>query len=128
MIKNILLFFSIFSFSFSAININSTTLYKDSKELGEFYSCTFESEAEKDKKILREKKYLMEKDEFQYFFAKNNKNGIAYKANYNTPFGYVVSFKAFCDNNYISINGDYNNFNELLALFLKETKNLGYEF
>ncbi|MGL5710272.1 MAG: hypothetical protein ACRCW9_05450 [Cetobacterium sp.] len=126
--KKILFFLIISTISFSATNINSETLFNGDLEVGELYSCSFETENERNQKISREKKYMMEKDDFKYYFDKNQKDGIAYIASYNTPFGYTISFKAFCGNEYISINGGYEKFDELLALFLEKTKNLGYDF
>lgn len=128
--KIILMFILICSFSFAMKDIESETLYNGDSDIviGELYTGTFNSENEKDTKLKREQKYLMEKDEFQYFNDKNGKNGIAFKASYKTPEDYTISFKGFCGDKYISVYGNYIYFDQLLEIFLKHTTQAGYEF
>ena len=108
--------------------IKSESIKVDDKTIGEIYIAKFESEKEKEIKLIREKEYMMSKDEFQYFFDKEGKGGVAYKANYMTPSGYTISFKAFCGNIYISVYGDYTHFDELLKIFLDTTDSYKYDF
>lgn len=105
--------------------VESEPVFKNEKEIGEVYIAKFENNKEKEMKINREKKYMMSKDDFKYFL---DKDGIMYMAAYDTPFGYTASFKAFCGDKYISVNGDYNNFDELKEYFLSQTKECGYNF
>lgn len=128
--KKLLLCLMLFlsSLCFGIEVIKSETLVIDEKEIGEIYVAKFDTQEEKENKLLREKKYMMEKDEFDYFFDRENKGGVAYKAAYSTPFGYTISFKAFCGDIYISVYGGYMNFDELLNIFLETTDAYKYDF
>lgn len=119
------LFIVVSSMSFAISEITSESIEENGKNIGDVYIAKFDSTKEKDTKILREKKYMMSKDDFKVF---TDKDGIMYMASYDTPFGYTVSFKAFCGNKYISVNGSYANFDELKEYFLNQTKKYGYEF
>lgn len=126
--KLILLGLLSFSLVANAITeLESPDVKKDGKVIGESYIAKFDSEAEKTRKIKREKEYLMSKDEFQYFLDQEN-DGVAYMASYSTPDGYTISFKGFCKDKYISVYGDYNHFEELRDYFLEKTKEAGCNF
>lgn len=122
----VLLFsFLIFSFSFSITVIESPDVYKGDKKIGESYIAKFDNDKEKQQKILREKKYMMSKDEFKFFL---DKDGVAYMASYSTPIEYTISFKAFCGDKYISVYGNYSYYDDLLKYFLEKAKSYGYNF
>lgn len=121
----LLLSLLIFSFSFSITVIESPSVYKNDKVIGESYIAKFDNEQEKRQKILREKEYMMSKDEFKFFL---DKDGVAYMASYSTPIEYTISFKAFCGDKYISVYGNYRYFDDLLKYFLEKTKSYGYNF
>lgn len=105
--------------------IESPPIMKDGKQIGESYIAQFDSEAEKDRKILREKEYMMSKDEFKFFL---DKDGVAYMASYHTPQEYTISFKGFCGDKYVSVYGNYLYFDDLLKYFIEKTKSYGYNF
>lgn len=57
----------IFNLSFSITVIESPSVYKNDKVIGESYIAKFDNEQEKRQKILSEKEYMMSKDEFKFF-------------------------------------------------------------
>lgn len=119
---------SLSSISFSITPIESPDIIVNEKSIGESYIAKFDSANEKQMKMTREKKYLQSKEEFKVFTDKGKKGGVMYMASYSTPVGYLISFKGFCGDKYISVNGDYNNFDELLQYFLQKTDEAGYNF
>lgn len=125
--KIIFLFLFIFSVSFSLTNTNNTTLYENNTEIGELYTATFSNKKEASLKLEREKKYLMEKENFAYLKDLNDK-GTAFSADYQTPIDHTISYKAFCGDKYISVYGNIEYSEQLLKTFLDETKKLGCNF
>ncbi|MBC2855314.1 hypothetical protein H3N56_10390 [Cetobacterium sp. 2A] len=125
--KMIILFLMITSIIFGIEVIDSSDILNSSgKVIGETYIANFANENEKNIKMQREKKYLQSKDDFKVFISKNG--GVMYMASYSASGEYTISFKGFCGDIYISVYGNYANFDEIKNIFLNKTDSFGYDF
>lgn len=114
------------SITFTVEVIESSDIYNENSKIGEIYIGEFDNSIERKLKMQIEKNELLAKENFKEFKDKNGK--VLYLAGYKTPENYVVSFKGYCENKYISVYGKAKNFEQLLDRFLRETKKYGYDF